>query len=282
MRALTGYTRMMQDINSCGTGLLDGQTCGTGLLTGLSCEIGLLVPQARPVGRPVPQTHAFTLIELLVVIAIISLLISILTPSLARARQQAKATVCLTRLSEFMKGLTAYGNEHNFALPPMRYDVSASTSAPSSGSRVYHGWAEALYTSLYRDKNYRFDTNFPVQRNLGGEYDLFADKEGEPLTDSTGHYRVYELSWSLGSLDAVRPRLPLITDGNPQVTDANDLLRSDVPNLHIAGLLGEAFIDERHYGGANFAFPDGHAERSTKLKSKLALDWDLDPTTPNQ
>ena len=50
----------------------------------------------------------------------------------------------------------------------------------------------------------------------------------------------------------------------------------------MAGLIGEAFIDERHYGGANFAYNDGRAERSTNLKEMLARDWDLDPTTPNQ
>jgi prepilin-type N-terminal cleavage/methylation domain-containing protein/prepilin-type processing-associated H-X9-DG protein len=221
------------------------------------------------------RRSAFTLIELLVVIGIISLLISMLTPSLSRARQQAKATVCLARLSEVMKGLTAYAGDYDFALPPMRYEVRRD-------SGIYHGWAEALYESLYQDRDYAMTENFPVQRNREGRFKLFMCHEAEPKESSSGHYRAYDVAWSRGSLDAVKARLPLIVDANPLVTLSEDLLRSDVPRERIAGLEGEAYIHERHYGGANFAFNDGHAERSTKLKEQLAEDWDLNPDTPNQ
>lgn len=219
---------------------------------------------------------SFTLLELLVVIAIISLLISILTPSLSRARQQAKSTVCLTRLSEFMKGLTSYAGDYNFQLPPMMY------KAQDTEASQLHGWAEALYRYLYQDQDYAFDQDFPVQRNRDGRYELWVCKEGMPLANSTGHYRVYELPWLTGSLDGMKARVPLIMDANPQVTDPNDLPLSYIPRQHIAGLAGEAYIDERHYGGANYSFNDGHAERSTSLKKKLAEDWDLDPNTPNE
>ncbi|MFQ5807108.1 MAG: prepilin-type N-terminal cleavage/methylation domain-containing protein [Phycisphaerae bacterium] len=223
---------------------------------------------------------SFTLIELLVVIAIISMLISILTPSLSRARQQAKSTVCMATLNEMMKAIVAYGNDYDFVLPPMRYDARLDDSVP--GNEVFHGWAEALYQSIYGDDDYSFDEQFPVMRNLDNRSPFWVCKENAQLSDTTGHYRVYEFSWRQGSLDQVHHRLPLITDANPEVTDPNDLLRSDIPNLHIAGLEGEAYIEERHYGGANYAFRDGHVERSTTLKEELAEDWDLDPDTDNQ
>ncbi|MCK4343132.1 MAG: type II secretion system protein [Phycisphaerae bacterium] len=220
--------------------------------------------------------RGFTLIELLVVVAIISLLMSILTPSLSRARQQAKSTVCLTRLREFMNGLTAYSNDNEFQLPPMIYDALDSESSP------LHGWAEALYMDMYRDRHFSFEDDYPVQRNLGGRYELWECKQGVPQANSTGHYRVYEYSWVQGTLDHIKQRLPIIMDANPDVTDEDDLLRSDIPMEHIAGLEGEAYIDERHYGGANYCFNDGHAVRSTNLKEKLAEDWDFDPETENE
>lgn len=232
---------------------------------------------------------AFTLVELLVVMAIISLLISILTPSLGRARQQAKATVCLTRMSEFGKSLMLYDNEHQ-TLPPARYIVTQDRATAPGGPprpgqsqrQVYHGWAEALYEMLYRDKDYPHDLPYPVQRNVGGRFQLWLCKSGQPAANSSGHYRIYELAWSTGSIDAILPKMPVIMDANPLVTDPEDLLRSDIPREHIAGLEGEAYIDERHYGGANFMYADGHAERRTSMKEKLAADWDLNPETPNR
>jgi prepilin-type N-terminal cleavage/methylation domain-containing protein/prepilin-type processing-associated H-X9-DG protein len=65
-----------------------------------------------------PRTKAFTLIELLVVVAIIALLISILLPSLARAKQRALATRCLANLKGIGIGLVAYDSFNNgFVVP---------------------------------------------------------------------------------------------------------------------------------------------------------------------
>jgi len=229
---------------------------------------------------------AFTLIEVLVVVAIISLLISILTPSLSRARAQAKSTVCMATLNETMKAVTAYAHESDFQLPPKEYTAREPQS--SHGQPVLHGWAEMLHASLYGVQDYSFEVDFPVMRNHDGAFKFFTCKDGQPFANSSGHYRVYELAWAQGSLDSVLYKMPLVMDANPRVIEPqsydprHDYFRADIPVEHIAGLEGEAYIDERHYGGANYAYRDGHVERDIHLKEKLAEDWDLDPETPNE
>ena len=56
---------------------------------------------------------AFTLVELLVVVSIIALLISILLPSLKKARDQAKTVKCQATTVGLGKGATTYATEEN-------------------------------------------------------------------------------------------------------------------------------------------------------------------------
>lgn len=59
------------------------------------------------------RRNAFTLIELLVVVAVIVLLIAMLVPSLARARDQAKSTVCLSNLHQIGVAESGYLTEYD-------------------------------------------------------------------------------------------------------------------------------------------------------------------------
>jgi len=59
----------------------------------------------------------FTLVELLVVISIMALLMSILMPSLSKARKQAQAVVCQANLKQWSSVFLVYANSNDDCLP---------------------------------------------------------------------------------------------------------------------------------------------------------------------
>jgi len=66
----------------------------------------------------IPNSKSFTLIELLVVVAIIAVLVAILLPALAGAREQARNVLCMSRVKQVSTGVVCYADEQGGYAPP--------------------------------------------------------------------------------------------------------------------------------------------------------------------
>ena len=89
---------------------------------------------------------AFTLIELLVVISIISLLVSILLPSLTKAKDLAKISVCTSQLHTWGVAHHLYANDNNDS-----FKVFYENDAVDPGSRGDWGSPEVVRRSEFVD-----------------------------------------------------------------------------------------------------------------------------------
>ena len=188
---------------------------------------------------------AFTLIELLVVIAIIALLVSILVPSLQKARELAQRLVCQVQMRHLTMGWRQYADDHEGRLVP-------PWTGP--GAWVDNGnTPEAVTTGAL----------FPY----AGVLEMYRCS-----TDPTDHFNSYAMQWTVGRqlwyAPGLRhdPMLRLEDIHTPAriivLAEEHDPREWNMGSWDIP-LSGDAWNDWVAYWhdvGANFAFADSHVE----------------------
>lgn len=97
---------------------------------------------------------AFTLVELLVVIGIIALLISILLPALAKARQSAATVQCASNLRQIGFACSLYVNDNKGYFPPL---VTFGSWSDPSQYWVYPYWPDYLAKYLPHGATHHLD-----------------------------------------------------------------------------------------------------------------------------
>jgi prepilin-type N-terminal cleavage/methylation domain-containing protein/prepilin-type processing-associated H-X9-DG protein len=142
---------------------------------------------------------AFTLVELLVVIGIIALLISILLPSLSRARGAASSVDCQARLRQVGMGLQLYGSQNKGLLPwgLLWHDAPGLTASPNPYSKeVWWKWHYTVSQELGTDGMRTSDDWW------GPNSQVFTDRdtiEGQPWgwrNDYIANQRLFPSNWS--------------------------------------------------------------------------------------
>ena len=145
-----------------------------------------------------PTVSAFTLIELLVVIAIVALLVSILLPSLAGARETARQTKCGTGLRQLAVAALSHANDQKGAFSTGPWDNRLQYSY---GALDEKGWVAdyvngeyaKVGTVLCPSSPARASQNLVESRAAGG-YKKFTQAQLYTLMEA-GYNTNYVQSW---------------------------------------------------------------------------------------
>jgi prepilin-type processing-associated H-X9-DG protein/prepilin-type N-terminal cleavage/methylation domain-containing protein len=239
--------------------------------------------------RGTRRGSGFTLIELLVVIAIIAILASLLLPALSRAKRAAHNASCKGNMRQLGIALTMYTEDQN------AYPFSLAW-----GGRAF--WYDSIATYYASNRAILACVSFRGNKNVDeavtwmGEVFFYytpprpGDREngvsygyngyglrsgGTMYVDSA---EVLGLGPTLpkgGKIKPVRPNRVIVPSDMISMGDSMYIPSSNEETFTFLLALGDGsrFSPDRHNGGANISFADGHVENI--LSHKLVANHEM-------
>jgi len=164
------------------------------------------------------RIRGFTLVELLVVIGIIALLISILLPSLQRARQMANLIYCQSNLRQIGQLVQLYAASNNGYLPPTTGAIPGSSEGAYWQEYRWHDLLALLVTptQITKQNTPSLDPAFGANPSLPNHpvNTLQAYHDVDVPSEPRPNYRTTPGPW--GGLNAIQHSNPFngYIDGN--------------------------------------------------------------------
>lgn len=217
------------------------------------------------------KRKGFTLIELLVVISIVSILIAILLPALAKAREAAMSAKCLNNQRQMMLGFSMYLNDFDEYYPPhykrlYGYDGKAD---------AYYPWYGKAFVGPYFNNTNPCSTGWSPAQQLPSNEVPWCPKA--KLTRGTKalaigigynqydgnclHSYISTYQKSLG-YHIMRQSEIKYTSTVFILADADEKGNSTYRIRKLSEHATEPYVTKRHSDSANFAFADGHARQT--------------------
>ncbi|MBW8015080.1 MAG: prepilin-type N-terminal cleavage/methylation domain-containing protein [Planctomycetes bacterium] len=241
------------------------------------------------------KTRAFTLIELLVVIAVITMLLSMLMPSLKAAKEKSRQVVCSTNLHTLITAWEMYSQNNN-------YKVCPPFTGGADGSFLKKNWVN---DGIKGNSNPKGGSEFAIRDGL--LWPQVGDiKTYHCPTDKSKRFRSYALSFSMGggqgapsgggpgsriiSRDGIKPvtKVPrtsgklVFIDSEPGCLCSNKWIggsfipmKANVREWNRISVRSDMTM--RHSGGCNVAFADGSCS-SWKWKDPGTINFIKDKT----